>query len=127
MQIINHGDRTLDCDLGLDVVIDGKGFFLSLENSEIVNLPNSLPTGQRGNRQLIEPLQIGPNSRAVGRAVVNSEILPAGVLDNRDLDVFDEITLEITDGLENVMVSRYEVWPSIWRDVFERARHSADA
>ena len=119
--IYNRGDSRLDCDLGLDVTVEARTYMLSLENSEIANLPSSLPTTLRGQAQLTEPLVIERQSRAVGSAVFESSILPDGTLEKKDLAVFDKIVLTITDGVEHTEVCSYEVWPSIWPEMFERA------
>ena len=105
VDIINHRDSALDCVLKLEVIdLDDRVFVLGLENSTISNLSSSLPRGWQGDSQLTEPIRIESNSRAVGCAVFEAEVLANGMLEEDAADHL-ELTLRAYDGVDHLEVA----------------------
>jgi len=120
LNIINHMDRPLDCNLSLEITVEGTTFLQNIESSEIVNAPSSLPRGLRGNRQLSEPMRIASDSREVGFAAFSVDIAPPGAVDAQWSRI-ERLNLIVDDAVNHVQVTEDEVWPSVWPEVFERA------
>jgi hypothetical protein len=126
LNIVNGTATPLDLDLDLEIKTHEVTFLQPIESGEIVNVYNSMPRECRGSQQLKQQLKISEGSRAVGFA--------AFCVDGMSLDIATEdwsnivrLNLTVTDALLNVQIAEYEVWPSIWRDIFGRVTDAQPA
>jgi hypothetical protein len=120
LQITNRESPAIDIDLFLVVrLLDHEvATMLTLENAELVNARQALPRGLQGDTQLRIPLRIEQGSRAVGFAGFGTDILPDGFDHSGNwLNSVAQITIEVVDGINNVQLMEYEVWPSIWPEI----------